>query len=122
MKIPTIIALSATANEIYLKHKDAEEEWDFSSSFVAEHSILDSGWDFHWVSTNVAGVVSQLERNGAVRDAGCLTQLGSFCFMSEAILTAYFPHPEKCPLFIAHLFLKQQLLDSCLAVIKGKAI
>lgn len=121
MNLASIIALSETSTAIYLKHKDTEEEWNYSRRYVSDHSILNSGWDFHWISSNVAGVVNQLEK-GMVHDAGCLGLLGSFRFMSKDILETYFPQPKKCPLFIGHLFLKQQLLEVCLAIIEQESV
>jgi len=121
MNFPAILLLNQVASTIFLKYREAEQERSYVHHFVSAHSILDSGWDFHSVSTTIAGVLNQFERKGAIQDAGCLRFLGSFRFMSDEILTAYFPQPEKCPLFIAHLFLQQQLLEACLVIIQDEA-
>jgi len=108
-----ILRKFSVSTSLYALHANDGEEWDLSAAYRSTDSILESGCDYDWVSSNVAGIVNQIEKTGKAESFGCLPDLGGFSFVSSEILQTYFPHPEKSTIFLAHLFLLQDVLELC---------
>lgn len=114
MNTDELVELHEVSTHLYILHRQSEIEKIFSANYLNELSLFGSEWDYHYACSIVAGCVSQIMNKNYIDISSSLTHFREFKFISPKIVVEYFSEPEKCGLFIAHLYLQQKILDNLL--------